>query len=397
MTTSKLVFISDGPPLKDGGFGNSGIAFSFCNALGDAIAVILTRQHHWTVDISAIGLGLPQKLYLYRDLSIVRGLRRLSFSIRSFLDTLLFLAQFRRVSHVARTSGASRIFALCGNDPLFLINAVALSRLSRLPLDVYLVDDTEASALMIGKRLRGFTYRLIEKWLLPKMSRVFVISRGYGRHLEAKYGIPCQVLPVPVRYARINYRPLADNKNKRAIGFSGSLNQLYLKPLVELCKVIDDYNMTHPEAPVGLRLFTKADRAVVRSMLGNKEYIEVLQTKTNAELVEALAACIANFLPYTDEDSAAIRTMVQTSFSCKISEYYAAGRPIIAYGPTDSTTNCFFRENAMDICVSTSEQLADALRDFQRFDNEATISKYQDVIHRFHSPDALARQLFHTN
>ncbi len=388
---TSIVFLSDAPPMENGGFGNSAVAFSVAKALDGDIRLILTRQHHWRNVKSGISGGLKVRTILFSDLSGVRGLRALSPVLRSCLDSLLFLAQIPTLLRELQGCRAKYIVALCGNDPFFLINAILLARFSRLALVFYMVDDFEASALMEGKWVRAHFFRAIEKFLLPKVDKVCVISAGYARLLKEKYGVNASLLPLPIRYPKINYSKARFDNNSRTIAFSGSVNALYKHALRNLCDVLDERNRQGEKWKV---LFLgKANTQRVRDLIGNYAFIEAEFPASNVELVARLSECFVCFLPYSDTQNQAIRTMIQTAFPCKISEYFASGRPILAYAPQTSTIFEYFFTHKLPLCATTKYELNQALSKLKDYDSETLISAYQQVIAETHSPEAIRRFL----
>lgn len=390
---SKFAFLSDGPPLRDGGYGNSAVAYSLCVQIQEVFALVLTRRYEKRVPIEAIRSKIKQPVHVYPDCSKVPGLRYLSPVLRSLCDCAIFLLNILTLRTRVKESGVDRLFALCGNDSLFLINAIALSRVTSLPLDLYMVDDIESSAQMVNKPLRGRFLALIERKLLPLVDRVFVISPGYVDHLWDKYKIRAHYLPVPVRHAKIAFNPIPVEQTDRFIGFSGSLNRLYRGPIRSLAKLIVELNAENPDLRLRLLLCTRTDEASIQVMIQSSCPFTVVNPSSNDELIEHLTRCSANFLPYSFESDPAVTTMVSTAFSCKISEYFASGRPIIAFGPSYGSNMQYFSKNELDFSASNEAELKIILSEIGTFNATTLISKYQQIINSDHSGAALSQRI----
>jgi len=111
----------------------------------------------------------------------------------------------------------------------------------------------------------------------------------------------------------------------------------------------------------------------------------------NHQLVQRLAANYANFLPYSFAPE--LRTMVSTAFSCKTSEYFAAGRPILVYGPPYGSVPRHFLEHDIPLVSTVRGELEKLIRSIEEFDTPALIERYGRLVSTYHSPAALRERL----
>ncbi len=384
----KIVLLSDAPPLENGGFGNSAVSFSLAKILSSEIKIILTRLHKRSNKKLPIAKGLDIPVYVYKDFSFLLGLRLISTTLRFALDTLMFMTQLRVLNKKIQESGASRIFALCGNDPFFMINAWLLKKATGLPLDLYMVDDIVASALMEKKVFRSKIFGLLEKIFINKFDRILLISRGYAEHLENKYNVASTLLPVPIRYPIFEYRPITGDDKSKTVVFSGSINELYLDAIRDLCEVIQAINLEH-ENSFRVLLIGRESIVSAKQKIGDFPFLDVSTALDNRDLIQKLANSDLCFLPYSHSCNPVIRIMVKTAFSCKISEYFASGRPILVYGPSDSSTYRYFVENRLSIIASNKQTLRDSLINHTSCNESHMIDEYQETVKRNHSPEAL--------
>jgi len=389
---TKIALFTDAPPLRDGGFGNSAVSFSFAERLAERVVIVLTRRHRWANSPSAIARNLRCDVLVYKDASWVRGLALVAPIARSFLDGILFIFQMGGILGKLKLTKPKRILAICGNDPVFLVQAWILQRFSGIPVDMYLVDDIESSARMEGCPRRAFIYTAMERLLINRFNRLFLISPGYVEHLGKKYNSTATWLPVPIRFDTLKHRPTQSQSTRRVIVFSGSLNRLYIDALRDLCDVLSDLNRNN-ETTWRLLLLGRSTRSHAIDVLGNYEFIECESQLDNHGLINRLGECTTCFLPYSHSDDVNIQTMVRTAFSCKISEYYASGRPILAYGPPYATNIRYFQQNNIPQIATTKIELRAALQLVDKNDNKETIFKYQNIVDKFHSSAALIRTL----
>ena len=380
---SYLLF-SDAAPRLEGGSGGNILAWNLLQGLRENVVMVVTRAHRVYRD-----LGVP--LFVYPDAS-VRWLRFCLPVNRSLAELIMFVLWLPALTRAVRRSGCHRIFAMCGNDPWFLVKADLLRRTSGLPLDVYLIDDLEESSRLAHRR---FALRLIpwaEPRILRKAARVFTISPGYAEHLLAKYGQVAYWLPVLAESGRgyIPYQPT--EPDRRALVFLGSINALYLDSLAEIYSQIARWNEA-PNRPfeLCLHLYTQAEPQNLLALLPDRNHLEIHLNASPSTLGKAVRTAWCILLPYSFSPS--VETMVSTSFSTKFTESIGAGRPILVYGPAEASIPRYFREHDLPLRASTLDELAHALHEIDRYDGPELIERYQALARRNHSFAAIRQIL----
>jgi glycosyltransferase involved in cell wall biosynthesis len=280
---------------------------------------------------------------------------------------------------------------LFGADLWFPLHVWIFQKCSGLPVDVYLVDDIEASAshgpdekfVDLGHAILAATLRASD--------RVFAISPGFCEHLESRFGVAVEWLPVPSSITppeHVAEDPAAD---KRYLVFVGALNHLYVDALRDLYEVISLRNAAaRPgEAPMLLELLTYSEPARFLDSLPDRKWVEVHENLPEPERMRRLGRAHACFLPYSFLESG--RLMVTTSFSCKILEYFSCGRPILVYGPAYASIPRYFKECGLEICAVDRSELPAALDSIAAHDGPELIRSYRTAWETRHSGEALRR------
>lgn len=385
----KFVFYPDGPPIQHGGHANHSIAWSWSQAMAKHTTLVVTRRYQRKINLHSIEETIGVPITFYPDFSLI-GLRRISDLLRYCLDTLLFMACLPRLLGAIRRGGANRIFAFPSGSCVCLFNEWLLGRLSGLPVDVYLVDDLEALAVMSQQHFIARVTRWTEAKLLPRFSKVYTLSKGHAEYLRAKYDIQPEWLPLVIRAKEIAYAPPPAPGEARSIGFCGSTSPLYREALHELAQVVAHLNQTTPHR-YRISLFTVGLPSDFESIFPDPSVVDVFIGLPNEQIVARLRQNYATFLPYSFSES--LKVMVSTAFSCKTAEYFAAGRPIMVYGPAYSSISRHFLDNDLPLVETTKGNLEGLIAGVDAVDNPALIARYREVVQEYHSPEALRKRL----
>jgi len=388
-----LCFWTQAPPLIDQAHGNHGIAREFASILQGKAQMLLTSQYRRRFSIAEIRQatgGIP--LQLYPDSSFT-GIRRFSPTLAAIVDLLLFIAFLLFLVTKLHQRGIREIFVLCGADVWFLI-PVALVQQFGFEVHIYLVDELEASSQYGHNRtLKRLVHPLL-KTVLKHSTRVSAISVGFSEHLTARFGCCAGWLPLPI--SQPPYHPTAFAPcltDSRKIVFIGSLNHLYLDALQDLYMEIMEFNK-RPEVDYKLHLdiITYGSGEDFLNLLHSTEHVTIYQNLPLAQRMAQMREAYACFLPYSFH--IAEKLMVSTSFSCKIIEYYAAGRPILVYGPEYASIPEYFQRGGLPLCATNRSQLHKILPLIEKYDTAELLGMYRDTWAENHSPKAILSQLF---
>jgi len=388
-STPTFVLLTDGPPLRTGGHGCHVLAWNWMAIVGQQLKLVVTRRLNPVASVAAMRADLPVPSVFYPDLTACPFPRRAQ-AIKSMLEFGLFLLWLPRVACAIRASGAERLFAFFGGNSWFLLVTWLLARVTRLPLDVYLVDDLEESARHGGQPSLARWTRWFEPRLLRRAERVFAISPGYVDHLAAKYRVRAGWLPVIIPAGERIHRPYQPSQpDVRKLTFLGAVNPLYLEALRDCLAVIRDWNRQKSDYKMCLSLLTYADPSWLTRELGAGPELEIVFRCGETEFARRLRTSWALFLPYSF--SAEVRVMVSTSFPTKLVDSFAAGRPVLVYGPPSASVPRYFVENGLPLCVTRREDLMAGFQEIASHDTPQLIEQYEEVIRRHHNAEAVRR------
>jgi hypothetical protein len=382
------VLLADMPPMKEGGQSCNVLAWNWILAMGPQVKLVVTHRETARVDLRIVADDLPVPSVFYPDLSRTRVLWK-----KRVLEVCLAFVFAGRVVRAARRSGANRIFAFFAANPWFLVVSRLIAWRTKLPLDVYLVDDLEESCRLIGKPFLARFVRWLEPRMLKGADRVFVISPGFVEHMKKKYDVDAEWLPIPFPTQRLVYQPFSPpEQGVRTIAYIGAVNPLYLSALIDLLKVVQEWNSRGKSFKIKVLLLSYLEQETLEKLLGHLSHWELRFRLSTKDCRKILRDSWVIFLPYSFEES--VRTMVSTSFPSRLAECLTAGRPLLVYGPPYASLPRYFVENGLALCVQSQGELEASLTQIDQSDSPALIEKYQEVLMRYHSKEAI-RSHFH--
>jgi glycosyltransferase involved in cell wall biosynthesis len=250
------------------------------------------------------------------------------------------------------------------------------------------VDDLEESARLNGWTLQALICRWLEPKLLREAERVFTISPGYCEHLDGKYDIAAQWLPISIPQDKVEHRPyVRQEPDVRSVVFIGAVNPLYANGLKDCFHAIRQWNQSKKSFKLNLLVMTYGHEWYVRKEVGDGPELEVLVKPSPDEFQRRMWTSWAAFLPYSADN--AVRVMVSTSFPTKLTESISAGRPVVVYGPKYASVPRYFLENRLPLLANTPEELQHVLERIAQVDSPKLIAEYGHLIRSLHSPERL--------
>ncbi len=138
--------------------------------------------------------------------------------------------------------------------------------------------------------------------------------------------------------------------DKLIIGFAG---QVYADAeWTKLLKVLDDNNWTVNGRQVVIHAFGRSLNLYRRSFAN----IRYFGWRTQQESIEMLSQCDVLFCPYWF--SSTFENEAKLSFPSKLSTYFAAGRPVLFFGPQYASPGRFIQEHNAGIAVTDNSETA---------------------------------------
>ncbi len=264
-------------------------------------------------------------------------LRRRSFRIElpAYLEYLWTPWIAWRIHRIARREGVRAIF---GNYPFgyFLVAAWMASRLSGLPLFVYMNDLWEETQ---GASMHRFAARFLERRFFRDAAAVYVITQYVIDHYREKHGIEARLLPhavdfedaVPAGAARAT----SAGKKERTILFAGGVYKMNLDALQKMVEAVEGMPPLSDGTEARFLLCTPNDPEVLKSLRlsGSKVDIRFVDTRT---LIELQRDADLLYLPLAFETPWQLE--VKTVYPTKAVEYLISGTPIQLHAPPDCYT-----------------------------------------------------------
>jgi hypothetical protein len=387
----RYVLLTDAPPLKEGGYGCHVLAWNWVHAMESDVRLVITRPFHRALEPAKLAEPLSAPVCFYPDLSRVRGLARLP-AIKSLLEVLLVIFWLPKIVRAVRVSGADRIFGFFGGNPWFLLVCRIVAAGTRLPLDVYLVEDLEESSRIHRLWLAARLARWYEPRLLRRAARIFAICPGFAEFLAAKHGVKVECMPPVILAKPIQHRAfVVQRPDVRDVTFIGGVNTVNQDALCEFLSAIAQWNMSSPPFQLRLLVMSYSEPAYLRALLGSSPHLEVLHRPPHEVMSRRMLGSWAVFIPYSFAEE--MRVMVSTAFPTKLTDSLPIGRPILVYGPPYASVPRYFAENGLPLSVTRREALVTVLREIHAHDTVALMQRYQTVIEQFHAPERLRRML----
>jgi hypothetical protein len=347
----KLAVFTDAPPISESvlGAGMCRVNTQLFRALSGQIEVIFSSTLGGNYNIDDIDRSLKNRAIL---IDLPKPLRLISKAAGRFIaplrsDNISFKLQLPKILREIEKKSVNWLFCPCGVDPSALGRGFQLAQHSGLPLAIYLVDDFLDGAVLSGnKRYLNIAQQYVPYWL-KKTDKIFVISQGLRQHLKKKYDVDSVVLPLPYLLPKI----LGHEKMeaKKQVVYLGGLSHFYIDGLRNLAQAIDVINQNHNQQ-VFLTIISGAPLSRVKSLIGNYDFIQCKDCISADDVRTEISQSAICFLPYSFHDK--YRVMVSTSFPSKTMDYFAAGKFILVYGPTYSSSVKYFDEHCLPEVLS---------------------------------------------
>lgn len=385
------VFYTDAPPLLEGGHGNNGIAVQILRSISERLGFVITRKFRRSISCEAIRKACSDtQLVLHPDVSGC-GIKKISPLLGSMLDLLIFTIWIFFSKDIR--SKEKDWFILCGADCWFLLHILLLQKLG-ISTHIYLVDEIEASSKYRQPKWVRFWIKPTLALVLKNSASVFAISEGFVDYLKSEFQCKAGWLPLPSQNAPMEPVILPkSNKSTRNIVFIGGLNSLYLSALKDVYEEISAFNAkSNSGFPWKLEILSYCPPDALLSLLSNQEHLIFHHNLPNKKRMERISQASACFLPYSFLESE--RTMVTTSFSCKILEYFASASPILVYGPYYASIPRYFIKENLPVCTTNRDELRQALNDLAEIRSSDYLAKYHTVWKKYHSPEAFKKFIF---
>lgn len=277
--------------------------------------------------------------------------------------------------------------------PTTIALASSLSRCSRLPLLLFVMDSPEHLCRQYGYS-GGTTRRLMHHFhhALHKATRIAVAGESMQEAYQTQYGKACTILRQGLPYSVPWNSQWASTGETLTIGFAGSITapdafQSLLRGLRERKWQLAGRSVTLRFVGAQLRLDPDGPMN-----------IQYFGWRSVAETIELMATCDVLYLPQPFSQS--LRPCAELSFPNKLCTYLPSRRPILLHTPIHGSLNSFFRkypcgpicnELKSDQLLNQLEQMVLSQSNYQRhlfaveeaFRSELNLASLHRNVHTF--------------
>ena len=301
------------------------------------------------------------------------------------------IPEYRNQAIVAKFSNsADLLFVPVGTNVQALSRAMSVAKRLKLPTVPYMVDDPEADAIVSRRRLAS---RLVARFRadLKCCAMTFCVTEGLAQLISQRYGVTTRVVSLPFATNRVcNEQSLS---RSRDIVFVGNASHFYQDGLRQCAIAVRECQRRG--FPTRL-LCTVPGRFLEQLRVEfSDKVIGFCPCETDGELHRLLSCSLAAFAPYSFDQK--YFPMITTSYPSKMTEYLAAAKHIIVYGPKTSTAATMMSKGHIPTvltCESIDELVATFCRAFgQPHDHSALYRKLLDEIHGYSQFTAHFRDL----
>ena len=233
----------------------------------------------------------------------------------------------------------------------WIITAYLLSRLSRVPLIVYVHDTVRENFDGSSGLKKHFVAWLEEKVL--RGSRVMVLHPYLADHYQQRYGLQCTVLRQIVWHELLPDSPKKESRVPLTIGFAGAIYDNNSRQLTELAAIVE----ADPRLRLNIWTAAPVDRLTELGIKGDR--VQVGFEDNYERLLKCLAGCDLLYLPLAFADSGLLTTdALQYAFPTKSLDYLLAGPPILVHCPRTFELSRFFSDHGCAQVLNDGEPVA---------------------------------------
>lgn len=260
-----------------------------------------------------------------------------------------FLGQAIRIAReggrLLATGGVDEIVGISDTGPCFLASWW-LSRKFKVPYSILVFDLWRGNFLKPADRLAAF---LFEKNILRGARKILTAGEGLAEHLKEQYALAPIVVHNPLPRPAESGKPVPPRANPPFILYPGSVYWAQEDSVRNLVSAIRGL-------PVELRIYTPQPASLLeeKGIFGANVHVLPQLSSQETARVEREAAVL--FLPLSFARHG--WRVIQTASPGKMSEYLAAGRPILVHAPPYAFISRYTKMHACALVVETPSPAA---------------------------------------
>ncbi len=328
--------------------GAATVMYNLCKHLPHESYSVITTQSELS-----IGLGVYDREYVL-DCNAVRlpVYRRTRFD--DFKFSLLTVFKGLSLNKKERFNCFLAVYPNIHN----LLGAYVLHKLTRKPFVVYMHDLFSENLFSLSKLRRKF-WGSIERKILEAASKILVMNENFRDHYSKKGISNVTILPPSIDLSKSNCDTISSKarfprKNSRIV-FTGSVHPPQENAVLAFLKATE----------------TMSDVKVLFATPSKKEYLKAVFVGflSKKECIELQKSADVLFLPLYSNSP--ISGELKCAFPCKLLEYLAAGKPILAVVPKGSFVESFVKKHEVGIAVIelSIEKIAEAIEKIKDKEN----------------------------
>lgn len=348
---NKIIFLSHTPPLKTKGSGLSVLLYHIIFSLQNFNKEIITYCGEVKVANKEIKKDNNALKVLVCDAWFskfyqIKGSR----FFRDFLMRLSFIISLPRIGKQINNAN-TLVTVVIGTSAKPLLDFLILNFFfKKAKYGLYIVDDLELINSKLNNKFESFLTKKLLPASIKKSDYLITISNGLKSTYLTKYGKSSYVL-LPHFSACTSLIRTRIDKTFTFL-FTGGLNFLYNKSLLQIASIIDEINKTNRFVFIlKLKVQTYSPELEFKK-LDFKSLNVIYSTVTNRnELLCIYNECQCFVVPYSFdlED----KQIVESSFPQKVAEIIQYGKPSLVFGPDYSSVVQFFNNNNLNYVCST--------------------------------------------
>lgn len=261
-----------------------------------------------------------------------------------------------------------------------LMGAYVLQKLIRKPLVIHMHD------LFLEKTRDAHAYRFwgfLEEKIFSSASKILVTNEKFRDHYLKRGIRNVVVFPSPIDLNETNYNLVSEKirflQGKLKIMFTGSVNEFNEDAVLVFLEAIE--RVSNVEVIFATAARQDYLKEVSIGFLSKKKCMEL---QRNADVL---------FLPLSLKSRFADE--IKCAFPCKVLEYLAAGKPILAVVPKESFMADFIKEHEVGIVVTEAspEKIRDAIEEFRDEEKRKKFSQNAMEIVKLFDAKILSKRL----
>ena len=226
----------------------------------------------------------------------------------------------------------------------FEVAAYFISELTKTPLYIYLLDAYEEIEQQPIKKL---IRHIFARRLFGSAVKIFVMSEPLRELLKEIYGVNSIVIPHPVELSKYSITEHKENLcGKYKIVYTGMIYDAHRDCFLDLIKAIQDL----PDVTLHIYTPRPVTSLAAEGIHGNNVKVSFV---SNDEVPAIQKGADILFLPMSFNSP--YPEVIRTASPGKISEYLAAGRPILVYAPAFSYVAQYARSCGFGLVVDQKD------------------------------------------